>query len=109
MQIVVPFRREICMTLLVGTAVKILHFQLLDCFSSCLKFKGFIFLFILFFFLQEILDQIADIDLVVNFKSTEVNMVSPRREFLSMSKTSATAAGGPWKENFDIYAEQVYL
>lgn len=83
------------------------------------------------FFLQEILDQIADIDLVVNFKCTEDHMVknnlgagnfSPCCEYLSMSnagcnlnlmfqnkqlKTSPADIGGPWKEKFHIYSEQV--
>ncbi|KAH7518835.1 hypothetical protein FEM48_Zijuj09G0213500 [Ziziphus jujuba var. spinosa] len=54
----------------------------------------------------EILDQIVDIDLVVNFKSTETQIVSPQREFLSVAKSSATEGGGPWKENFHFYAEQ---
>lgn len=83
------------------------------------------------FFLQEILDQIADIDLVVNFKCTEDHLVrnnlgagnfSPCREYLSMRnagcnlnlqfqnkqlKTSSADTGGPWKKKFHIYSEQV--
>ncbi|KAE8021349.1 hypothetical protein FH972_007247 [Carpinus fangiana] len=78
----------------------------------------------------EILDQIADIDLVVNFKCTEDHLVknnlgagnfSPCCEYLSMSnagcnlnlmfqnkqlKTSPADIGGPWKEKFHIYSEQ---
>ncbi|XP_059450917.1 probable adenylate kinase 7, mitochondrial isoform X1 [Corylus avellana] len=78
----------------------------------------------------EILDQIADIDLVVNFKCTEDHLLknnlgagnfSPCREYLSMSNagcnlnlmfqnkelnTSPADIGGPWKEKFHIYSEQ---
>jgi hypothetical protein len=92
---------------------------MLDCWNFCP------------FFLQEILDQIADIDLVVNFKCTEDHMVknnlgagnfSPCLEYLSMRnagcnlnlqfqnkqlKSSCADTGGPWKEKFHIFSEQV--
>ncbi|KAJ9135466.1 hypothetical protein P3X46_032647 [Hevea brasiliensis] len=54
----------------------------------------------------EILDQIADIDLVVNFKCTKDNLV--KRDFLTFdSMSSVTDAGSALKEKFRIYAEQV--
>lgn len=80
---------------------------------------------------QEILDQIADIDLVVNFKCTEEHLMkkhlatgtySSCRDFHSMSnagsnlnqhlqddqlKSSTADIGGSWKEKLCIYAEQV--
>jgi hypothetical protein len=83
------------------------------------------------FFLQEILDQIADIDLVVNFKCTEDHLVknnlgpgnfSPCREYLSMSnagcnlnlmfqnkqlKTSPADIGGPGRKSF-IFIQSRY-
>ncbi|KDP46307.1 hypothetical protein JCGZ_10147 [Jatropha curcas] len=54
----------------------------------------------------EILDQIADIDLVVNFKRAEENLV--KRDFLTAgaSTSPVTDAGSAWKEKFRIYAEQ---
>ncbi|KAF2305963.1 hypothetical protein GH714_009172 [Hevea brasiliensis] len=53
----------------------------------------------------EILDQIADIDLVVNFKCTKDNLV--KRDFLTVdSMSSVTDAGSALKEKFRIYAEQ---
>ncbi|XP_050234852.1 probable adenylate kinase 7, mitochondrial [Mercurialis annua] len=54
----------------------------------------------------EVLDQIADIDLVVNFKCTEENLV--KKEFLTFKNatSSVTAAGTAWKEKFRIYAEE---
>ncbi len=88
---------------------------------------------IVFFFLQEILDRIADIDLVVNFKCTEDHLVkhnlgagnfSPRREYLSMGnagfnlnlqsqnkelESSSANTGAPWKEKFHLYSEEVSL
>ncbi|KAA8548220.1 hypothetical protein F0562_004519 [Nyssa sinensis] len=77
----------------------------------------------------EILDQIADIDLVVNFKCTECLMTkqlgsavySPCQEFLSMDKSrlnlnlhshydqmksSRAEKEGGWKEKLRMYAEQ---
>ncbi|KAJ0054308.1 hypothetical protein Pint_02961 [Pistacia integerrima] len=65
----------------------------------------------------EILDQIVDVDLVVNFKCTEEHLVkknpdsealSPRQEFLSMSSSrfSTADAATAWKEKFRVYAEQ---
>lgn len=68
--------------------------------------------------LQEILDQIVDVDLVVNFQSTEDQLVkrnleseafSPHKEFLSLggARFSAADAASAWKEKFRIYAEQV--
>ncbi|KAK9271749.1 hypothetical protein L1049_002112 [Liquidambar formosana] len=78
----------------------------------------------------EILDQIADIDLVVNFKCTEEHLMkkhlgtgtySSCRDFHSMSnagsnlnlhlqddqlKSSTADIGGSWKEKLRIYAEQ---
>ncbi|XP_052195017.1 probable adenylate kinase 7, mitochondrial [Diospyros lotus] len=77
----------------------------------------------------EILDQLADIDLVVNFKSAEKSLLeqhirngiySPGHEFLSMSKSglkrnmplhdnpksSSADAEVAWKEKLRIYAEQ---
>lgn len=69
--------------------------------------------------LQEILDQLVDVDLVVNFKSTEDQLVkrnlesedfSPRKEFLSFGGASFSAAdaASAWKEKFRIYTEQVH-
>ncbi|KAJ8768104.1 hypothetical protein K2173_021044 [Erythroxylum novogranatense] len=56
----------------------------------------------------EILDQITDIDLVVNFKCGEEQMAS--RNFLSMGSSGgasiAADAGAASKEKFRIYAEQ---
>ncbi|KAJ9152749.1 hypothetical protein P3X46_026281 [Hevea brasiliensis] len=54
----------------------------------------------------EILDQIAEIDLVVNFKCAEENLV--KRDFLTVgnSMSSVTDAGSVLKEKFRIYAEQ---
>ncbi|XP_058187474.1 probable adenylate kinase 7, mitochondrial [Rhododendron vialii] len=68
----------------------------------------------------EILDQIADIDLVVNFKCTEdcllnqhmrTGIYSPGKEFLSMSKSgypssSSSDAEGAWKDKLSMRAEQ---
>ncbi|ESR60348.1 putative adenylate kinase 7 [Citrus sinensis] len=65
----------------------------------------------------EILDQIVDVDLVVNFQSTEDQLVkrnleseafSPHKEFLSLggARFSAADAASAWKEKFRIYAEQ---
>ncbi|XP_044466541.1 probable adenylate kinase 7, mitochondrial [Mangifera indica] len=67
----------------------------------------------------EILDQIVDIDLVVNFKCTEKHLVkkkldgeafSPRWEFLSTrsSRFSTVEATAAWTEKFRIYAEQSF-
>ncbi|OAY25562.1 probable adenylate kinase 7, mitochondrial [Manihot esculenta] len=54
----------------------------------------------------EILDEIADIDLVVNFKRTEDNLV--KRDFLTVgnSMSSVNDGGSALKEKFRIYAEQ---
>ncbi|XP_065878836.1 probable adenylate kinase 7, mitochondrial [Euphorbia lathyris] len=54
----------------------------------------------------EILDQIADVDLVVNFKRTEENLL--KRDLLSLgnSTPSVAGAGAACKEKFRIYAEQ---
>ncbi|XP_044466269.1 probable adenylate kinase 7, mitochondrial isoform X2 [Mangifera indica] len=65
----------------------------------------------------EILDQIVDIDLVVNFKCTEEHLVkknldgeafSSRWEFLSTrsSRFSTVEATAAWNEKFRIYAGQ---
>ncbi|KAL5797162.1 hypothetical protein ACOSQ2_001982 [Xanthoceras sorbifolium] len=65
----------------------------------------------------EILDQIVDVDLVVNFKNTEEQLVkktlecdtfSPCQELLGMgsARFSATDAATAWKEKFRIHAEQ---
>uniref|UniRef100_A0A2N9GHY9 adenylate kinase n=1 Tax=Fagus sylvatica TaxID=28930 RepID=A0A2N9GHY9_FAGSY len=78
----------------------------------------------------EILDRIADIDLVVNFKCTEDHLVkhnlgagnfSPRHEYLSMGnagfnlnlqsqdkqlESSSANTGAPWKEKFHLYSEE---
>lgn len=73
--------------------------------------------------MQEILDQIADIDLVVNFKCTEdcllnqhmrTGIYSPGKEFLSMSKSgypssSSSDAEGAWKDKLSMRAEQVHI
>lgn len=69
-------------------------------------------------FLQEILDQIVDVDLVVNFKCNEEHLIkknleseacAPRQEFLSMGNAgfSSADAASAWKEKFRIYSEQV--
>lgn len=67
-------------------------------------------------FLQEILDQIADVDLVINFKSTEEHLekknlgtgnFSPCGEYLSM-RTATADGGASWKEKFNVHKEQVY-
>lgn len=84
------------------------------------------------FSIQEILDQIADIDLVVNFRSTAENLekknlgtgnLSPCQEYLGRSlagsntalnshdeqqASSTTDSEGVLKERFDVYAEQVF-
>ncbi|KAK1568288.1 hypothetical protein Q3G72_022681 [Acer saccharum] len=65
----------------------------------------------------EILDQIVDVDLVVNFKDTEEQLVkknlkgdafSSCQELLGMgsARFSSTDAAGAWKEKFRIQAEQ---
>ncbi|EEF50932.1 adenylate kinase 1 chloroplast, putative [Ricinus communis] len=54
----------------------------------------------------EILDQIADIDLIVNFKCTEENLVKKDLITVKNSTSSVTGAGTAWKEKFRIYAEQ---
>ncbi|KAL5581323.1 hypothetical protein UlMin_013765 [Ulmus minor] len=51
----------------------------------------------------EILDQISDIDLVVNFKSTEDPF---ERKNLGTGKLATTSSDEIWKEKFNIYAEQ---
>ncbi|THF97022.1 hypothetical protein TEA_001702 [Camellia sinensis var. sinensis] len=61
----------------------------------------------------EILDRIADIDLVVNFKGSEECLLkhvrngiySTGQEFMSMGSFSADVQGA-WKEKLCIYAEQ---
>ena len=60
-----------------------------------------------FFFSQEILDQIADIDLVVNFKCTEEYMLkkSSESEFLHIGNPKDV--GSSWTENVHGYSEQV--
>ncbi|KAK7854214.1 putative adenylate kinase 7 [Quercus suber] len=80
---------------------------------------------------QEILDQIADIDLVVNFKCTEDSLLkknlragnfSHHRDHLSMSNypgcnlnlqsqdkqldSSSADSGATWKEKFHLYSEE---
>lgn len=69
----------------------------------------------LFYLLQEILDQIADIDLVVNFKCTEECLVKNHLESRNCShgrdnaqKSSFADAENVWKEKLRIYAEQVF-
>ncbi|XP_041005904.1 probable adenylate kinase 7, mitochondrial isoform X1 [Juglans microcarpa x Juglans regia] len=79
----------------------------------------------------EILDQVTDIDLVVNFKCTEEHMVnlgdgkfSPCCGYHSMSnagcdfnlqtrekqlKPFSSDSGDLWKEKFHIYSEQIFL
>ena len=84
------------------------------------------------FLFQEILDQIADIDLVVNFKCTEDSLLkknlragnfSHRCDHLSMSNfpgcnlnlqsqdeqldSSSADSGATWKEKFHLYSEEV--
>ena len=84
------------------------------------------------FLFQEILDQIADIDLVVNFKCTEDSLLkknlragnfSHRHDHLSMSNypgcnlnlqsqdkqldSSSADSGATWKEKFHLYSEEV--
>ena len=85
--------------------------------------------------LQEILDQIVDVDLVVNLKSTEDCLVnshlsngiySPSREFFRMGrsrfnlslqsqaqdgrlKPSCFSTDTLWKDKLRIYAEQVLI
>ncbi|KAI8002303.1 hypothetical protein LOK49_LG08G00791 [Camellia lanceoleosa] len=62
---------------------------------------------------QEILDRIADIDLVVNFKCSEECLLkhvrngiySTGQEFLSMGSSGADVQGA-WKEKLCIHAEQ---
>ncbi|KAJ4729434.1 adenylate kinase [Melia azedarach] len=65
----------------------------------------------------EILDQIVDVDLVVNFKCNEEHLIkknleseacAPRQEFLSMGNAgfSSADAASAWKEKFRIYSEQ---
>ncbi|KAE8689382.1 putative adenylate kinase 7 [Hibiscus syriacus] len=53
----------------------------------------------------EILDQITDIDLVVNFKCTEEYMLkSSESEFLHIGNSKDV--GSPWKKNVKAYSEQ---
>ena len=82
--------------------------------------------------MQEILDEIAGIGLVVNFKCTEESLLkqhtrnginSPGQEYLCMGKSginlnlpsqdnpilSGADAGGCWKEKLRAYAEQVHF
>ena len=82
-------------------------------------------------FPQEILDQIADIDLVVNFKSTEEHLekkkknlgtgkFSPCQKYMGKSTATGYSQNGQqvstttdpdvlWKEKFSNYAEQVCI
>ena len=98
---------------------------------------SYVFFFVFFeccnlFLFQEILDQIADIDLVVNFKCTEDSLLkknlragnfSHRHDHLSMSNypgcnlnlqsqdkqldSSSADSGATWKEKFHLYSEEV--
>lgn len=80
-------------------------------------------------FPQEILDQFADIDLVLNFKSTEQDSIAknlgmgalaPSLDSTNLHIPSSKPGlrspaeqlvsadvRGPWKENLTVYAEQV--
>ncbi|XVF13935.1 hypothetical protein REPUB_Repub09cG0012700 [Reevesia pubescens] len=55
----------------------------------------------------EILDQIADIDLVVNFKSTEEYMLKKSSESEFRQLGNSNDVGSSWKENVHVYSEQV--
>ncbi|KAJ4841641.1 hypothetical protein Tsubulata_034072 [Turnera subulata] len=54
----------------------------------------------------EILDRMADIDLVVNFKCNEENLVKRSLLSLEKSKPSVADASSGWNEKFRVYAEQ---
>ncbi|WCJ27488.1 Adenylate kinase [Euphorbia peplus] len=54
----------------------------------------------------EVLDQIADVDLVVNFKRIEENLVKRDLLTLGHSTPSVAGAGAACTEKFRIYAEQ---
>ncbi|EEF50931.1 adenylate kinase 1 chloroplast, putative [Ricinus communis] len=51
--------------------------------------------------------EILDIDLIVNFKCTEENLVKKDLITVKNSTSSVTGAGTAWKEKFRIYAEQI--
>lgn len=60
--------------------------------------------------MQEILDQIADIDLVLNFKCTEECTSlhkSPPSPKVKPQDEELISADLAWKERFAFYAEQV--
>jgi adenylate kinase len=59
------------------------------------------------FSLQEILDQIADIDLVVNFKCGEGNVVKKNLISAENSSHSVADAGSVSNEKYRIYAQEV--
>jgi adenylate kinase len=59
------------------------------------------------FSLQEILDQIADIDLVVNFKCGEGNVVKKNLISAENSSYSVADAGSVSNEKSRIYAQEV--
>ncbi|XWS30480.1 hypothetical protein CRYUN_Cryun24cG0121100 [Craigia yunnanensis] len=54
----------------------------------------------------EILDQIADIDLVVNFKCTEEYMLKKSSESQFCHIGNSKDVGSSWKENVPVYTEQ---
>lgn len=87
---------------------------MLDYKSSLLKFGGILAphscLGDIGHFLQEILDQIADIDLVLNFKCTEECTSvhrSPLCPKVKPQDEELISADLAWKERFAFYAEEV--
>lgn len=104
-------------------------------YTFCSQMIDFLRVFLnaaIFFLFQEILDQIAEIDLVVNFKCTEDSLLkknlragnfSHHRDHLSMSNypgcnlnlqsqdkqldSSSADSGATWKEKFHLYSEEV--
>ncbi|OMP05575.1 Adenylate kinase [Corchorus olitorius] len=54
----------------------------------------------------EILDQIADIDLVVNFKCTEEYLLKKKSESEHLRIGNSKNVGSSWKENAHVFSEQ---
>lgn len=65
-----------------------------------------------FCFLQKILDQIADIDMVLNFKCPNESTSLERSSSVLRMKSQGEqliSANLAWKEKFAFYAEQVLI
>lgn len=66
----------------------------------------------MFFFLQEILDQVADIDMVLKFKCCDEFTSLERSSSVLRMKSQGEQLISPnvaWKEKFPFYAEQVII